>query len=219
MTTRPTKTRVYLSKSNAGSIVPINDVKRILSQMDIEIVEFLGGNYTTDKLKSSDILLVIPPALKHINHDGAYFDLGKGQCTEIQVFAETKEISDVLIVSGRTTDLNGKANLQVELITDIDDLTVIDINWQLYYAKLRTDNEPEFITIYDEFKFNESVPLKLDYDWQGAIDSLKPNTSQPVSIKGLNNGTSIFPTELLQVRLNGLHVKVLPMLACIKLRK
>jgi len=207
------KTKVYLSKSNSGCLVPIADIRRILRNMDIEIVEFTGGNYTHEKLLASDVLLVIPPLEKIVpEYSEQYFDIGKGQHGQIEAFAQLKGKGNVFIATNIGMDGDEKRqNIEVEEFYSVE---VTAIDWQLHYAKLETDDAPIFITFYNQFKFSEEVPLNLDYDWEAAADSLKPKLPTPVSIKdtiGWKPSVRIGDVILLP--------KPVPMLACSKRRK
>ena len=63
-------------------------VREFLKNYNVEIVEFDGGEYNTDKLLSSDIVLILPHTLpKAFNYD---FYLGKGQYTEYSLIKKLK---------------------------------------------------------------------------------------------------------------------------------
>jgi hypothetical protein len=173
MTSQPNKPKVYLSVSNAGSIIPITTVKRILASMNgFELIEHAGGNYTHDKLLSSDVSLVLPPKNKVLNDSkGDYFDIGKGQFEQINKFYRSKTDDSIYIITGYGSDQNGRENLKVEEFYSTKETAK---NWQLHYGELETDDDPQDICIHYPFTFDtHKVELKLDYNWEGALDWVK----------------------------------------------
>jgi len=71
--------KVYVIKSKAGNFDLIAHTKHILNtNFNCEVLEFQGGEYTTEKLDQADVVLIVPP---HFIED-EWISVGRGQFEE-----------------------------------------------------------------------------------------------------------------------------------------
>ena len=116
------KPRVYLSKSKQVDLDTLLLTRKLLSAYNIELVEFSGGEYTTDLLESCDILLVLPTDKpKAFNY---HFNVGKGQYLELET-AYNCNINTFCILAGIE---------ELYVAHWKYDIEVIDIDWKRNYA-------------------------------------------------------------------------------------
>ena len=91
--------KTYLSKSNHSDPELVAHVRKYLTNLGHEIVEFTGGEYTNKPLVTSDYLVIVPPAKITPKDDNTWsyaesaedYDIGKGQTEQIKDFALSKE--------------------------------------------------------------------------------------------------------------------------------
>lgn len=78
------KLKIYLSKSKSGDFNQMMQIKSLLNNYDskCEIREFNGGNYSTNLLLSSDIVIMIPRNILDIH---PFHTVGRGQYDEIKL--------------------------------------------------------------------------------------------------------------------------------------
>jgi hypothetical protein len=147
-TKKMSRKQVYLSKSKAGDFDTIVQIKSMLKQFDIDLVEFMGGHYTADLLLNSDIVLLVPPKMPEDN----YFNVGKGQFDEYLCSEKTSRIEHyvVLLMSN---------NLYVASMEGYRKLTGGD--WSLNYAILSYDISEIFLleNILDKKQNNSLKPM------------------------------------------------------------
>lgn len=118
------KLRVYLSKSKQGTMDSLMKARELLSKYNIELIEFVGGEYTSETLLSCDIVLVLPYSFpKSYHYD---FWVGKGQYSEIE------------LAIGRNIPVYYSICLGDELYVsnDIDDKDVDEIDWKTKFAHI-----------------------------------------------------------------------------------
>lgn len=211
----------------AGSLIPVLQVKEILARMDIELVEFTGGTFSHAPMLECYALLVLPPSKKIINFDGFdYFEVGKGQYEQIKTFGE-KNSGDIYMITGVDTNESGDMSL---LVDEVYASHLTDKDWQLHYGKIELWENQDFLDEFDDvFALLPKTDLLLDYNWNGAMDSLKPKLPESISIKKVvNNSPSAFGTyvhEMMEKHLNelgGVSTSipiVKPLLICVKLAK
>lgn len=121
------KPRVYLSKSKLVDLDKLLLTRKLLSAYNIELVEFSGGEYTTDLLESCDILLVLPTEKpRAFNH---HFNVGKGQYTELET-AYNHNINTFCILTGME---------ELYVAHWEHDIEVIDIDWKRDYATVECE--------------------------------------------------------------------------------
>jgi hypothetical protein len=168
------ETKIYLSKSKAGDLTYIDLVRKILSKLDAEILEFTSGTYNTDALLKSNVLIVVPPNYKsQINGKEQYW-VGKGQYEEINTFHKTYPTNPIYLVKDINFD-NEECKFSF-LVEEFFDSNVININWQTNYATIATDDCPDFITLFDlKFKDDEISDLKIEQNspiWVKSVPSI-----------------------------------------------
>lgn len=119
--------KIYLSKSKSGNIDDILKIKKVLSNYEnIEVLEFEGGEYNTDKLKEADIVLIIPPTLPKPYTDT--FTIGKGQYSE----AVAANVSVLYVISYCSKEINVVSEYALTL-------NVIDDDWKTRFAEIEYD--------------------------------------------------------------------------------
>lgn len=115
------KIKIYLAKSNLCNPEVLMHVRAFLNkQPNVEIVEYKGGQYRVDDLKSADCLIVIPPVFRE-----GEVNIGKGLSSQITDF--TKK-DNIVLVTGL-----GENNLQ-PTIAFCESQEITDVNWQNDYA-------------------------------------------------------------------------------------
>ena len=136
------RTKIYISKSKVGNPDDLMQVRRHLSKLDVDILEFTGGEYSPKLLKSADILIVVPPKL-----DSGI--VGKGQYTEVETFdlkpRGGKDVPIYLVYNADSKDI---------LIADIQDYNeTLEADWKSNYGDLainshQTINLEQFASLY-----------------------------------------------------------------------
>ena len=116
--------KIYISKSKIGNPDDLMQVRRHLSKLDVEILEYTGGEYSPKLLKSADILIVVLPRL-----DSGI--VGKVQYTEVHTF-DHKSFGDpqpIYIVCG--------VNSKDIALAENSDYTETGVNdWKSNYGNL-----------------------------------------------------------------------------------
>lgn len=102
-------------------------VRRHLSKLDIEILEYTGGIYTPTLLKSADILIVVPPSLGN----GI---VGKGQYTEVGTFdGKSMNGEPVYLICGANP-----TGIQLANIEDYQE--TFESDWKSNYGDLQIND-------------------------------------------------------------------------------
>lgn len=89
------KTKVYLSKSNACSATQLACVRKYLSELDVEVLEYESALDFKNNLKQSHYLIVLPPRVSIEDS----IVIGKGQTIEIESFLEHSYSYQILVVT------------------------------------------------------------------------------------------------------------------------
>ncbi len=121
------RTKIYISKSKVGNPDDLMQVRRHISKLDVEILEYTGGSYTPDLLLSANILIVVPPSL-----DSGI--VGKGQYTEVEAFDEDSNALPIYLVCNANSKDIRIANIEDYGETGKDD-------WKSNYGNLQTNDE------------------------------------------------------------------------------
>lgn len=120
------KPKIYLGRSNACNPSDVDNVKRILSGMDCEIVEFTGGVYSKDDVLECDILLLVPHQVQSEAPENA-FCVGRGQYYQIANF---RNKNSSLLFDGRSPRQNvfiiSEIGIQCLYLDEITDLEIHD---------------------------------------------------------------------------------------------
>ena len=119
---------VYLAKSNAGDLDLIDDIRAKIDAYKVEIKEFTGGTYTTDKLVTCHALIVVPCIA--IPAYATKFNIGRGVYSEI-LTAQKKNIP-VYIAA-----INGNDDVHLALISDIE---MLEADWGINWARVKFDS-------------------------------------------------------------------------------
>lgn len=110
-----------------GSIEDLMKVRSLLAQYNVEVIEFVGGEYTTDILDSADIVLILPPELpKPFNY---HYTIGKGQYCEIKRGLHNKQTVLSVICMGEELYVGENPKLDIT-----------SINWKNDYCFVECDN-------------------------------------------------------------------------------
>lgn len=70
-----------MSKSNSGNIYPITACKEWIREKNHTLLEYLGGRYDPELIKSADMVILVPPS----EVKSGLFTVGKGQWSESEV--------------------------------------------------------------------------------------------------------------------------------------
>ncbi len=126
------KLKIYISKSKEGRFNDIMKLKGILENFNVEVLEFIGGKYSADKLLSADILLTLPPIRRNL------FYVDKGQYTELNEYTD-KDFAHCFVVYPDETTVDGELKLsQVTALNRVDEHIC---NWKNNYGELHYDTE------------------------------------------------------------------------------
>ena len=123
------KTKVYLSKSKAGSHEDLMKVRSMLAKLDVEVFEFSGGDFNTSKIQVSDAVLILPPAIPEVWEDAV--SVGKGQTIELEA-AMLHNIPQFVVRS-----------VEELIVVSVDGHDVENLNWTTEYAFVYFDAESD----------------------------------------------------------------------------
>lgn len=151
------KKKLYFAKSNRANPDHVMRVREVLSDFDLEIVEFKGGSYSHEPMLGCDYLLVLPD-LSEVYEQGVTYSLGKGLYNQIWSFSSCCERSlDVMVIH----DIN-EFHISV---SEVDELEEDDESNYIHYGyvhletttetSLRTYLEEEFGMECGESHFNK----------------------------------------------------------------
>lgn len=101
--------KVYLAKSNRANPDVVSRVRQTLSELQIQIVEFTGGEFSHKPMMECERLVVVPD----LGRDEIV--IGKGLYDQIIKFGNDKNFDKIFVISNEKL-----------VIKDIDDLDVID---------------------------------------------------------------------------------------------
>lgn len=182
--------KLYLSKAVEADPNVCQKVKQLLTQLDLDIVEFRGGTYSNRELLECDYLLIIPPLQAkgdNIDEDGDECDylykIAKGQYSQITEFKSLKKDNDsIFIVSTNWGAFNdGLYNQNIISVDGFDSISILDSKiFTKGYAILETGNEGMDIRNWGIEKIKDSF-----YD-----------TENPVAITSKQLQTASLPKSL-----------------------
>lgn len=143
--------KVYISRSKAGSLIDSSKFIEELSKYNVEILEYTGGTYNFEKIDLCDYLIVIPPNDK--------FTLGKGQSEEICRASERGK--PVFLISDQFIDQStNELKVFINEIYD-EDLYYMKEDWKQNWASVLLDYCEE-IRLNDIFKQLESLNVSKE---------------------------------------------------------
>lgn len=134
--------QIYLCKSKVGNFDLIVKVKALLARYQLSFTEFIGGNYTSEKLDNAEVIIVCPI----LETDIAKKPVGKGQYDEIS--SSIRNGKTVLLYS------NGYFYKIFQTSKNADAL----LNWQNNYGQV-TVNLSEKYTLEPEIYQNLNLLL------------------------------------------------------------
>ena len=137
--------QVYLSKSKAGDFDTLVRAKSTLKKFDVDLVEFMGANYTTRLLDSSDCNLILPMTLSLTKS----FKVGRGQWEEY-LRSSTEGIKTFAIV-GFLQDNVYVVPILYSKITALGD-------WAVDYGTLGYDTK-DVILLSDIYSLKKTIVL------------------------------------------------------------
>ncbi len=105
---------VYLAKSNRSNPDDVSRVRKILSNYDVEVVEFKGGAYTHRQLLECDYLVIIPD-LSEVDVEDGFIPWGKGLHEQYFAFKRDHLPCDILLVVETNDDWT-----YISEITDVE---------------------------------------------------------------------------------------------------
>lgn len=181
------KTKIYLSKSKAGDLARVAEIREFLQTLDIELLEFAGGTYNTDLLLTADYLLVDSPLKKEKHGDIGGYWIGKGQYEEIKAFEIT---GSTFIAQHFASDPYGKTNL---VIDEVYKMEVVNIDWQKYYAFVECFDSPAFITDELDIEFKSAEPTEITH-----VDDLSELLTSLANDKSYVDTISSIPQAILE---------------------
>ncbi len=113
-------TKVYLAKSNRANPNLVTRVRQALSNFQVEIVEYTGGQFSHAPMMECEQLIVVPD----LSNDEVI--IGKGLYEQIDRFSRDKGMEYVLVLSSDDLD-----NLYVR---EIDEIEIVDYDDYVSYA-------------------------------------------------------------------------------------
>jgi len=162
------KLKIYLSKSKQGNMDSLMKTRDLLSKYDIEILEFTGREYNTNKLDEADIVLILPHTLpKAFNY---HFNLGKGQFTEYTRALDTNHQATYFIIC-----------LGDELyVSEIDKDDILEDDWKLNYVYVQCIENISALHIFEPLLQIKTAQSSLQITPMLACSNLKYKTIQTI---------------------------------------
>lgn len=149
--------KLYFSKSNACNPDMVMKTRNLLTMLDVEVVEYMGGKYSDEPLIDCDILLVLPPGSVH----NGYTTVGFGQYNQIQLFQKLHR--EILVVSELYP-----SNILVDELQALRKYEFKGSNPQTKYVVLDTKDNP-----IDLVNYQIRPKIGKDYGKSVLMDSLK----------------------------------------------
>lgn len=91
-------------------------VRKLLSQFDVEVVEFKGGNYSHDEMLNCDMLLVLPDLTTYDLFDDVVV-IGKGLGSQLEEWYEHN--SDNCFIINDTSELNDCSLQELDYLDEL----------------------------------------------------------------------------------------------------
>jgi len=105
------KGKVYLAKSNRSNPDDVSRIRKILSNYNVEVVEFKGGRYTHDQLLECDYLVIVPD-LSEVDKEDGFIPWGKGLHEQYFAFKSEHLACDIFLV----VESNDKWNYVTQIV-------------------------------------------------------------------------------------------------------
>lgn len=107
------KSKVYFAKSNKANPDHVMSVRALLSNYDIEIVEFKGGPYSHKPMLECDKLFILPD-LSNYDEDEDVVGIGKGLHNQIEEWFNYNNYYEVYMI------VNPGDDYYLRRVTDLD---------------------------------------------------------------------------------------------------
>lgn len=157
------KTKVYLSKSNACSALQLACVRKYLSELNVEVLEYDNESVFKSNLKKSEYLIVVPPEIS-IKDTTAH--IGKGQTIEIESFLEHSYSGQVLIVTDAWKSFSGSTTVIAAEYLDLE-LHNFGKDWSRYSTLTFEAEDESDLCYFMETEQGEPVSSYKDYGGNG----------------------------------------------------
>ena len=123
--------KIYLAKSNRSDPTLVSKVRALLKELEIEIVEFTGGDYSDVPLLECDYLLVIPHNLEY--EDDRLF-IGRGLYNQIDSFYCNTDTEKIFILSVCVDN-----SIYIDEVQDMYTYNESDRNWTTRWGIVETN--------------------------------------------------------------------------------
>jgi hypothetical protein len=138
--------KVYLSRSNMSNPDEVARVRQILSCLNVEIVEWKGGQYSHDPITDCDAMIMVIPDMHSYN-------VGRGQTEQLQ-HALSCDLNVYCVKDIYIED--GHWRMSVE---EVRDYMPIEKDWKRDWAELETNEMPIDIINYSEFSYKKGATM------------------------------------------------------------
>ena len=157
--------KAYISKSNRTNMDNVMMLRNLLENKGIDILEYKGGeDYNKEfkpKIKTVDIIIVVPNKLPVDNKDHDYYRVGRGQLSESDINKNTFLLQSI---ESTTKAVFLKVVESVELPDSPDK------NWQENYGKIFFNKEE----ISSDDLLKGKIELEVnDYPEEESYDDLE----------------------------------------------
>lgn len=144
------KPKVYFGKSNLCDPQRVAEIRKSLQDLDIELVEFQGGEYNNKELLKCDYLIL---CTYEKDTDGVCCSIGRGLYQQIDDFTNKHSADKVYII------LPGENHKIV--LTGINEIDVTECDWKRNYADIEFNLESIWITSLFNFKEKSNLSITI----------------------------------------------------------
>ena len=187
-----TRTKIYLAKSNRSNPTDVSRVRTMLETLDVEVVEFTGGEYSNKPLMSCDYLVVVPDLSskqtnkkfdRYFNHSNeSSVTVGKGIYTQICDFnGENYYTYDKTFIIDNTDDIVNYGyfnNIEINNFQDYVNFAILNYggsyslidNLKRHGIKtknevlMETKDEANYMTYFDDDAVKDLMGKIIDFD-------------------------------------------------------
>lgn len=161
------KTKVYLSKSNACSATQLACVRKYLSELEVEVLEYESEWHFKNNLKQSHYLIVLPPSIT--SEDSIL--IGKGQTLEIESFIEQHSYSgQILVITDARIGFYGAPNVIAAEYLDLE-LHNYGKDWKKYSTMTFALEDEGDLKYFLEISEGSAVTKKVDSIYTSTADT------------------------------------------------
>jgi hypothetical protein len=159
--------KVYLGKSNRANPDDVQNVRKVLGNFDVEIVEFTGGQYSHKDLNKCTLLVIVPDLSNYDDDDGEV-GVGKGLYEQIE-----SKIDDSYVLTFERMGV-----LYFRLVEDTD---VSDYNDYINYSTACLSSD--YFTLSDILMKRYGVSLKSTSGTSTSTTNIKDDDEYLVLVK------------------------------------